>query len=349
MKKELLSAVLCIALAGTLLSGCSGKTDTTTQAETAAVTAAETAVESAQQDKAEKDTQPEKKEGLKIGATIQDLGQFWANVMKQIEKRAEEDGNTFTYVSCEDTSSKQIEQIENFISSGCDVILVHPSDQDAVENVCQQARDKGIKVMCWDNLMTNTDLNWVIDNEALGYMVGEQASQFIKEHFGEEKVEVAVLGYPQTDVLRQRENGILNALEELAPTAEIVANQPALDTTAALNATETILQAHPDLKVVCTVGCVRSIGANEVFKAKGIDVSDIGIFGVDGTDEEMESMMNDEAIRMSVMITGTAKTCGDEVYDILVDLGNGKTFEEHDIYRDIFPVTKENAAEYYGK
>lgn len=325
MKSKVLSTMLCAVVCAGLLGG----TQMTAFAEESSEVA--------------------EREPLKIGATIQDLGQFWSAVMQQIETRATEAGDTFTYVSCEDSSSKQIEQMENFISSGCDVILVHPSDPNAVENVCEEAREKGIKVMCWDNSMTNTDLNWVIDNVELGYLVGQEAADFIDEKFGDETVEVAVLGYPQTEVLREREEGILKALEELAPNAEVVANQPALDTPAALSVTETILQAHPDLKVVCTVGCVRSLGANEAFKAAGLVGEEYGIFGVDATDDEMKAIMDDEPIRMSAMITGTAKTCGDEVYDLLVDLGAGKTFEERDIYRDVFAVTAENAEEYYGK
>lgn len=324
MKSKVLSTMLCAAVCAGMVAG------------TSTVAFAEEAAEA------------ERKQ-LKIGATIQDLGQFWSVVMQQIETRANEAGDTFTYVSCEDSSSKQIEQMENFISSGCDVILVHPSDPNAVENVCKEAQEKGIKVMCWDNSMANTDVNWVIDNVELGYLVGQSAADFIDEKFGDETVEVAVLGYPQTEVLKEREEGILKALEELAPNAEIVANQPALDTPAALSVTETILQAHPDLKVVCTVGCVRSIGANEAFKAAGMVGDEYGIFGVDATDDEMKAILDDEPIRMSAMITGTAKTCGDEVYELLADLGNGKVFEERDIYRDVFAVTAENAEEYYGK
>lgn len=348
MKKHLLSAAVSLLLTGALLAGCSKAPETPAEPPANEAPSEEAPETPAEEDSAAEDTATEGG-GLKIGATIQDLGQFWSEVMKEIETCAAEAGNTFTYVSCEDNSNKQIEQIENFISGECDVILVHPSDPDAIENVCKEARDKGIAVMCWDNLMTNSDLNWVINNVDLGYMVAEEASKFIKEHYGDEEVEVAVLGYPQTEVLLEREQGILKGLEELAPNAKVVANQPALDTTAALNATETILQANPNLKVVCTVGCVRSLGANEAFKAKGITGEDVGIFGVDATDDEMAAILNDEPVRMSAMITGTAKTCGDVVYEMLVGLGNGEEVKEHDVYRDIFPVTKENAEEYYGK
>ena len=37
------------------------------------------------------------------------------------------------------------------------------------------------------------------------------------------------------------------------------------------------------------------------------------------------------------------------MYDMLAGLGKGEEVKEHDVYRDIFAVTKENAEEYYGK
>ena len=40
--------------------------------------------------------------------------------------------------------------------------MVHPSDPNAIEDYLKKAREAGIKVMCWDDKMTNTDLNWVL-------------------------------------------------------------------------------------------------------------------------------------------------------------------------------------------
>lgn len=287
---------------------------------------------------------------LKIGVTVQSLSnQVWSGACSTMKDLADAAGNTLTYMSCDDTSSKQIDQIENYIASGCDVIMVNPSDPNAIESVCKEARDQGIKVMCWDNEMTNTDINWVIDNENLGYMIGEQAASFINEKFADGACEVAVLDYPQTEILLERENGILKALTEKAPNAKVVAQQPALDATGGLDAMETILQANPDVKVVCCIGGGGAVGANEAFKAVYQDAipDDVGIFAADATDEELAAMLKGEANRMSVMITGTPTTIGETVYDMLVKLGNGETFESQNIYRDIFPVTIDNVSEYY--
>ena len=59
--------------------------------------------------------------------------------------------------------------------------------------------------------MENSSFNWVIENYDLGKEIGSQAADWINEKFDNGEVEVAVLGYPQTPILLERENGILDA------------------------------------------------------------------------------------------------------------------------------------------
>ena len=102
-------------------------------------------------------------EGKKIGITIQSLeNAYWAGVMTALQEQLDELGANTTIVACDDSSATQIGQVENFISSGCDLIMIHPSDAAAVEDVAKEAQDAGIKVMCWDDPMTNTDGNWIL-------------------------------------------------------------------------------------------------------------------------------------------------------------------------------------------
>ncbi len=344
MKGRKLSLLLCLMVGALSVVGCGSTSADGSASETSAIEDGAVATSG----------------GVKIGVTVQSLSnQVWAGACTEMESRAKADGNELTYMSCDDNSAKQIEQIENYISSGCDVIMVNPSDPNAIESVCAEAQAAGIKVMCWDNEMENTDLNWVIDNEALGYVIGEQAAEFINEKFDDGVCEVAVLDYPQTEILLERENGILAALKEKAPNANIVAQQPAIDAMEGLEAMETILQANPDVKVVCCIGGGGAVGANEAFKAAGEITDDIGVFAADATDEELSAMLAGESNRMSVMITGLPITIGDNVYTMLValttdegmteaDLGEGETMSGKNVYRNIFPITIDNVSEYYS-
>lgn len=296
---------------------------------------------------AEEEKAVENPSGLKIGCAIQTMSnQVWAQQMEEITKDAKEDGNEVTVVECKENANTQIDQLENFITSGMDVIIVQPVDPDAIEEVCKEALDEGIEVVCWDEKMENSSFNWVIENYDLGVEIGTQAAEFINEKFGDEGCEVVVLGYPQTPILLERENGILDALKEKAPNAEVVANQPAIDTTEGLNAMETILQAHPDVKVVCSIGGGGAAGANEALKgAYGSEVpDDVGIFSTDLTDEAVASMQNGEFDRCVVAITGNAFVCGDVVYDLSMRYAAGEKLD-HEVYRDLIPVTPENLSE----
>jgi len=335
MKKKILAMLLTMVMAVTV-AGCGqgGSNDTKPEAGGSEGTAAD-AEESA---------------GIKIGLAIQTLGnQVWAQQMDTIQKLAEADGHSVTVVECNENANTQIDQIENFITSGCDVIVVNPVDPDAIEEVCKKAREAGIKIVSWDEEMENTDINWIIANYDLGYEIGKEAAGFINEKFGDEGCEVAVLGYPQTPILLERENGILDALEEYAPNAKVVANQPAIDPTEGLNAMETILQSNPDVKVVCCIGGGGAAGANEAFKGLyGSEVpDDAGIFSTDLTDETVAAMENGEFNRVCVAITGNPAVCAETIYEVVIELSGGNE-KEQNVYRDLIPVTVDNLEEMVG-
>ena len=232
------------------------------------------------------------------------------------------------------------------MTSGVDAIIVNPVDPEAIEEVCKEAREAGIVVMSWDEEMENSDVNWLIENYDLGAEIGTQAANWINEKFEDGKCEVVVLGYPQTPILLDRENGIVDKLTELAPNAEIVANQPAIDTTEGLNAMETILQAHPDVKAVCCIGGGGAAGANEALKgAYGSEIpDDVGIFSTDLTEETIASMQNGEFNKVCVAITGNAHVCGDAAYKLAVATVKGENTEKN-VYRDLIPVTADNLEE----
>ena len=113
----------------------------------------------------ESNTDAQGSTGLKIGLAVQTLSnQVWAQQAERIQQDAEADGNEVTVVDCKENANTQIDQLENFISSGVDAIIVNPVDAAAIEEVCKEAREAGVLVMSWDEEMENSDINWLIDN-----------------------------------------------------------------------------------------------------------------------------------------------------------------------------------------
>ncbi len=365
MKKKLLSLLVATAMMSAVLTGCgssdvSGTPETTETTEVSAEAPAstETAEPAADSTGSTEGVQADEElyakadlsvlSGKKIGITIQSLrNAYWAGVMSALEEVLAANGAEYTIVACDDNSATQIGQIENFISAECDLIMVHPSDANAVEDVCADARNTGIKVMCWDDPMTNTDGNWILNNTDLGIAIGQLAGEFINEHYSEDnKAEVAVLGYPQTKVLKERGDGIKQGLEEVASGKyEIVAEQPALEPNEAQTVMETILQQNPDCKVATGIGAGPMIGANEamVIHTGGNIPEDMGVFTTDVTKQQLEQLLDKNAASKGIIgfegsDVDTAEACA-AMYALIL----GEQLETQNVFRQVSPITAENA------
>ena len=286
-------------------------------------------------------------DGKKIGITIQSLeNAYWAGVMTALQEQLDELGANTTIVACDDSSATQIGQVENFISSGCDLIMIHPSDAAAVEDVAKEAQDAGIKVMCWDDPMTNTDGNWILNNTDLGIAIGELTGEFINEHYDEDnKAQVTVIGYPQTTILKEREEGILEGMANVADGKyEVIANQAAIDANAAQTAMETILIAHPDCKVVTGIGAGAMIGADEALNIQtgGNIPEDMAVITTDVTKQQLEQLA-DPAYPAKGIIgfegsdEDTANACASMFALIL-----GDALENQNVFRGVAPITLDN-------
>ena len=348
MKKKVLGLMLCVAMAASMLVGCSTKTPGTGSSDSGTEAKSDAGSDSDEGGSADG--------SAKIGITIQNLkNDYWAGVMGKLEEMLKEKGYDYTLIDCEDNSATQISQIENFITSGCDLIMVHPSDAEAVETVCGEALDAGIKVMCWDDPMENTTANWVLDNTALGNDIGKAAADFINEHYtADEPAEVCVIGYPATKVLLERQNGIEAGLEENCDEGnfEIVAEIDGLVANEAQANVETTLSAHPDCSVYVGVGAGAMIGANEAllqkFGGAGKIPENVGVITTDVTPQQLDSLeAGDEAVRSIVGFEGsstdTAAACLEMFEKILA--GDDFSGDNHEVYRPTSLITEENIAD----
>ena len=333
MKKKIVSILLCASMVAAMAVGCGSK-------------------DSGSDSKSDSGDSKDKK--YKVGITIQSLSNaYWAGVMGKLEDQLKDKGWDYTLIDCEDNSATQVSQIENFITSGCDLIMVHPSDAAAVENICKEALDANIKVMCWDDPMENTTANWVLDNTELGKEIGKTAAEFINEKFtSDDKAQVTVIGYPSTKVLKERADGIKEGLEEnCKDNYEVIAEVDGLEAPEAQSNVESVLSAHPDANVFVGVGAGAMIGANEALLQKygaGKIPENVGVITTDVTEQQLNSLKaGNEAVRAIVGFEGsnedTAKACM-EMYERIL---SGEKFEgdDHNVYRTIAPITTDNIDE----
>ena len=356
MKKKLLSVILCVAMASALLIGCgsSDDEDTTDEASTTEEEASTDETEEAEADTEESSDDYAAIDGATIGITIQSLtNAYWAGVMSKLEELLETYGANYTLVSCEDNAGTQVSQIENFITSGCDLIMVHPSDAEAVETVCAEAQEAGIKVMCWDDVMENTDANWVLDNTELGMAIGEAAAEFINEYYtADDPAEVCVIGYASTAVLVTRAEGIKAGLEEYCNEGvyEIVAETDGIEAAEAQTNCETVLQANPDCTVFVGIGAGAMIGANEAlltyYGGAGNIPEYVGVITTDVTEQQLDSLLaGDEAVRAIVGFEGSNTDTAYACLTMFNSILDGTISDNETVYRPTMAITSDNIEE----
>ena len=201
--------------------------------------------------------------------------------------------------------------------------------------------------MCWDDPMTNTDGNWVLNNTNLGIEIGEAAGEFIDAHYSaDNKAQIAMINYPQTTILLEREEGILQGLENKASGKyEVISSQAGLDANQAQTAMETILQRYPDCKIVTGIGAGAMIGADEAFQIStgGKIPEEMGVFTADVTKQQLEHLTNETyPARVAVGFEGSDEDTGAACASMFALILGGQ-LESQNVFRGLMRITAENA------
>ena len=289
------------------------------------------------------------KDDYTVGMTL-NLGNLtWAELAESAKAHGKELGMNVTVQNSNDDATTQVSQIENFIQADVDAIIVAAVESNSVEDVCKAAQDAGIKVIAYTQVIENADAEYLVDAYNTGYACGKRAAEWIKEVYGDEPIEWALEDLPKYPEIIGRANGIKEAIEELAPNAELVATQPAEVMEDGQKNAENFMQSHPDIKVICSIGSGGGAGANEGVKSyiSEDEYDKFGIFGIDATEQEIMNIINGDPQKSSVSLGGGAKH-GEMLIDIADNFRNGVE-QEKEQYMPITVIDSSNAQEYYDE
>ncbi|MFQ1022273.1 D-xylose ABC transporter substrate-binding protein [Avibacterium avium] len=108
---------------------------------------------------------------LTIGMSIDDLRlERWQKDRDIFVKKAESLGAKVFVQSANGDATAQISQIENMINRNVDVLVIIPFNGEVLGNIIGEAKREGIKVLAYDRLINNADLDFYVsfDNEKVG-------------------------------------------------------------------------------------------------------------------------------------------------------------------------------------
>ncbi|MBL7575075.1 substrate-binding domain-containing protein [Peptoniphilus asaccharolyticus] len=164
------------------------------------------------------------------------------------------------------------------------MLLINPTDSDAVAAAVMNANQAGIPVITLDRASNGGEVlsHIASDNVAGGKMAGEHIIKLLE---GKGNV-VELEGIPGSSSARERGQGFNEAIE--GSELQVVAKQTAnYDRTEGLSVMENILQANTDIQAVFAHNDEMALGALEAIKSSG---KDIKVVGFDATDDAVKSV-----------------------------------------------------------
>jgi ribose transport system substrate-binding protein len=204
---------------------------------------------------------------------------FFVALRDGAQAEAKTAGINLITVDAQNDAAKQIAGVEDLIQKKVRVILLNPTDSDAVANVVKEATAAGIKVISLDRAVNGAEVSAHIasDNVAGGKMAGE----FLLKRLGGKGNLVELEGIPGSSAARERGEGF-DAVIAGKPGVKLVAKQPAnFDRAQGLTVMENILQGNKDIQGVFAQNDEMALGAQRAIEEAGL--KNVVIVGFDAT------------------------------------------------------------------
>jgi ribose transport system substrate-binding protein len=237
-------------------------------------------------------TAPAKK--VQIGVSLLTLtNPFFRDLGDAMKDEAAKHNMEVVLVSGEFDPAKQLNQVGDFIVQRCGAIVLSPCDSKAITTAIVQANKAGIPVFTVDIAALATAAKVVshVATDNLGG--GRLAAQAIIEALNG-KGKVAILDHPVVESVMLRTQGFEEELarqkKEKGIDIRIVARLPgggAKDKS--FQATEDLLQSHPDLNGIFAINDPSALGAVAALEKAG-KLGQVKIVGFDGMPEGKQAI-----------------------------------------------------------
>lgn len=225
-------------------------------------------------------------EAAKIGFVVSTQDNpFFVTLKEGAVSAAKEMGHEIVVLDSQNDPSKELGNVEDLLINKIDVLLINPTDSDAVISSVKAANRRKVPVITLDRASNGGKVVAHIASDNVAG--GELAGNFIIEKLEGKSVKVVELeGIPGTTAARDRGNGFNKAAAEKL---DIVAKQAAdFDRTKGLNVMENILQGQSEINAVFAHNDEMALGALRAIEATGN--KDILIVGFDATEDAVKAV-----------------------------------------------------------
>ncbi|CAN7478425.1 sugar ABC transporter substrate-binding protein [Pararhizobium sp. LjRoot238] len=290
-----------------------------------------------------------------IGVSISKFDDNFLTILREgmTKYAAGLDGVTLQIEDAQGDMSRQLSQIQNFIASGTDAIIVNTVDTDAAVAMSEAASKAGIPLVYVNYEPINVDSlpdkqAFVASNEVeAGTLQTRETCRQLKEMGKSEGAKVLVImGQLQQQAARIRTKDIKDVIAtDDCKFMSVVEEQSAnWQRTQAADLMANWLAAGVEFDAVIANNDEMAIGAIQTMKAAGVDMSKVVVAGIDATADALAAM---EADDLDVTVFQNAAAQGQGSVDAALKLQRGESVEKK-VYVPFELVTPANIARYKG-
>ena len=210
---------------------------------------------------------------------------FFVTLKEGAVKKANELGYDLVVLDSQNNPAKELANVEDTIVKGTKIILINPTDSEAVGNAVLAANKANIPVITLDRASVKGQVvsHIASDNIAGGKMAGD----FIVNKLGKQAKVIQLQGIVGTSASRERGEGFNQSQQENKFT--ILTAQPAdFDRAKGMNVMQNLLTAYPTVQAVFAENDEMALGAMRAIQTAGR--TDILVVGFDGTDDGIKSV-----------------------------------------------------------
>lgn len=216
----------------------------------------------------------------------------------------------------------QLSQIDKLIAEGVNVLVIAPHDGEVIAEAVQKAHDAGIKVISYDRLIKNSDIDLYIsfDNVKVGEL--QAAELFKKVPNGN----IAYVGGSQTDnnavLFRQ---GAMNIVEQNKGKVNVVMDQYSADWKAdeAFKNVSSLLEKRQDIGGIIAANDGTASGSIAALEKFGL----AGKVFVTGQDADLLACQRIVEDKQLMTIYKPAKALAEKAVELAIKLAKGENAE----------------------
>lgn len=210
---------------------------------------------------------------------------FFVSLKDGAQKEADKLGYNLVVLDSQNNPAKELANVQDLTVRGAKLLLINPTDSDAVGNAVKMANQANIPVITLDRVANQgTVVSHIASDNVAG---GKMAGDFIAEKLGDGAKVIELQGIAGASAARERGEGFKQAVA--AHKFNVLASQPAdFDRTKGLNVMQNLLTAHPDVQAVFAQNDEMALGALRALQTAG--KNDVLVVGFDGTDDGVKAV-----------------------------------------------------------